>query len=379
MRDWLKFSVASWHTFGQELNDIFGDGTAVRPWQGLKNMELAKTKVNAAFEFFKKLGVDYYAFHDRDVSFEGNTLRETNENLDEITDLFVLKQKASGLKVLWNTANMFTNPRFMQGAASSPSVDIFAYAAGQVRQGIDTAKKVGAANYVFWGGREGYESLLNTDMKLEQDHLASFFQMASDYADSIDYQGQLLIEPKPREPMMHQYDLDAATTIYFLQNYDLAERFKLNLEGNHANLAGHTYQHEIRVARDAGMLGSLDANQGDKLIGWDIDEFPSNLYEAVLAMYEVVENGGLGNGGLNFDAKPRRTSFTTADMFRAHVVGMDTYAAGLRVALRLKEERVLEDVIQARYSSFDQSIGKKIEQGKVTFNDLNNYVLDSAW
>lgn len=376
MRDWLKFSVAYWHTFGQELNDIFGDGTAVRPWQGMKAMKLAEAKAEAAFEFFQKLGVDYYTFHDRDVSFEGDTLRATNKNLDAITDILVQKQESSGIKVLWNTANMFTNPRFMQGAASSPSVDIFSYAAGQVKQGLDTAKKIGAANYVFWGGREGYESLLNTDMKREQNNLALFYQMAADYADSINYQGQLLLEPKPKEPMVHQYDFDAATTICFLQTYGLAERFKLNLEGNHANLAGHTYQHEIRVARDAHMLGSLDANQGDKLIGWDIDEFPSNLYEAVLAMYEVVENDGLGNGGMNFDAKPRRSSFTPEDMFRAHIVGMDTYAAGLRVALRLKEEHVFEDVIHARYSSFDQPLGQKIKRGEVTFNELNNFILD---
>lgn len=376
MRDWLRFAVAYWHTFGQELNDIFGDGTAIRPWHGLTGMDLAKARVEAGFEFFDKLGVDYYCFHDRDVAPEGLTLRETNKNLDEITDMFVDYQKTSGMKVLWNTANMFTNPRFVAGAASSPFADVFAYAAAQVKQGLDTAKKVGAANYVFWGGREGYESLLNTDMKREQEHLATFFHMAADYAKEIGYDGQLLLEPKPKEPMSHQYDFDAATTIAFMKSYDLDGTYKLNLEGNHANLAGHTYQHEIQTARNAGLLGSLDANQGDKLIGWDIDEFPSDLYESTLAMYEVVENGGLGKGGLNFDSKPRRQSFLPEDMFYGHIVGMDTYAAGLKVALRLKEDHVFENFVADRYSSYDSGIGAKIEAGKEDFKSLNDYVID---
>lgn len=376
MRDWLRFSVAYWHTFGQELNDIFGDGTAIRSWHPLTGMDLAKARVEAAFEFFDKMGVDFFCFHDRDIAPEGLTLRETNRNLETITDMFVDYQKTSGMKVLWNTANMFTNPRFVAGAASSPFADVFAYAAAQVKEGLETAKKVGAENYVFWGGREGYESLLNTDMKREQDHLAAFFHMAADYAQEIGYTGQLLLEPKPKEPMMHQYDFDAATTIAFMKTYDLDGTYKLNLEGNHANLAGHTYQHEIRVARDAGLLGSLDANQGDKLIGWDIDEFPSNLYETTLAMYEVVENGGLGRGGLNFDAKPRRSSFTPEDMFYGHIVGMDSFAAGLKVALKLKADRVFDDFVTQRYSSYDEGVGKQIESGQATFQTLNDYVLD---
>lgn len=376
MRDWLRFSVAYWHTFGQELNDIFGDGTAIRPWHQFTGMDLAKARVDASFEFFAKLGVDFYCFHDRDIAPEGDTLRETNRNLEEITDMFVDYQKTSGMKVLWNTANMFTNPRFVAGAASSPFADVFAYAAAQVKEGLDTAKKVGSENYVFWGGREGYESLLNTDMKREQDHLARFFHMAADYAKEIGFDGQLLLEPKPKEPMMHQYDFDAATTIAFMKGYGLDGTYKLNLEGNHANLAGHTYQHEIRVARSAGLLGSLDANQGDKLIGWDIDEFPSNLYETTLAMYEVVENGGLGRGGLNFDAKPRRSSFTPEDMFYGHIVGMDSFAAGLRVALKLKQDKVFENFITKRYASYDSGIGAEIEAGQQDFKSLNQYVLD---
>ncbi|WP_125767583.1 xylose isomerase [Lapidilactobacillus wuchangensis] len=376
MRDWLRFSVAYWHTFGQQLNDIFGDGTAVRPWNGLTGMDLAKARVEASFEFYEKMGVDFYCFHDRDVAPEGLTLRETNKNLDEITDMFAEYQKQTGMKVLWNTANMFTNPRFVSGAASSPFADIFAYAAGQVKEGLDIAKKVGSENYVFWGGREGYESLLNTDMQREQEHLAKFFHMAADYAKEIGYEGQLLLEPKPKEPMMHQYDFDAATTINFMKTYGLDGTYKLNLEGNHANLAGHTYQHEIRVAREAGLLGSLDANQGDKLIGWDIDEFPSDLYEATLAMYEVVENGGLGRGGLNFDAKPRRSSFTVDDMFYGHIVGMDTFSAGLKVALKLKEDKVFENFITDRYASYDSGIGADIESGKEDFKSLNDYIID---
>lgn len=378
MRDWLNFSVAFWHTFDQQLVDPFGNGTAQRPYSMFKGLDLAKARVEAAFEFFDKLGVDYFCFHDRDIAPEGDTLRETNKNLDEIIDMITKYQESSGVKVLWNTANMFSNARFVGGAASSPFADIFAYAGAQVKKGLETAKRVDAANYVFWGGREGYESLLNTDMKREQEHLGHFFSMAADYAKEINYEGQLLLEPKPKEPMTHQYDFDAATTINFLKTYGLDGIYKLNLEGNHANLAGHTYQHEIRVARDEKMLGSLDANQGDKLIGWDIDEFPSNLYGATLTMYEVIKNNGLneGKGGLNFDAKPRRSSFETNDMFYTHIVGMDTYAAGLRVAYRLVEDEVLDQFINNRYQSFNSGIGASIESGNENLASLEQYVLD---
>nr|WP_205526813.1 xylose isomerase [Bombilactobacillus bombi] len=380
MRDWLRFSVAYWHTFDQRLVDPFGDGTAMRPYDKYQDpMDQALAKVDAAFEFYDKLGVDYLAFHDRDLAPEGDTLRETNRNLDKVVDKIVEYQKTTGMKVLWNTSNMFNNPRFVAGAATSPYADIFAYSAAQLKHSLEIGKRVNAENYVFWGGREGYESLWNTDMKLEQEHAAKFFHMAKDYANEIGFTAQMLLEPKPKEPTTHQYDFDAATTIAFMKEYNLDQDFKLNLEGNHANLAGHTYQHEIRVARDAGLLGSLDANQGDKLIGWDIDEYPSNLYETVAAMYEVVQEGSIGPcGGLNFDAKPRRSSFEPNDLFYGHIVGMDSFAAGLRVALKLKEDHVLDDIVKNRYNSYNTGIGAQIEAGQVNFADLEKYSLDKT-
>jgi xylose isomerase len=281
------------------------------------------------------------------------------------------------MKVLWNTSNLFTNPRFVEGAGTSPYADIFAYSAAQLKHSLEIGKRVGSENYVFWGGREGYESLWNTDLKREQDHAAKLFHMAKDYANEIGFDAQMLLEPKPKEPTTHQYDFDAATTIAFMKEYGLDKDFKLNLEGNHANLAGHTYQHEIRVARTAGLLGSLDANQGDKLIGWDIDEYPSNLYETTAAMYEVVQNGSIGpRGGLNFDAKPRRSSFKPEDLFYGHIVGMDSFAAGLRVALRMKQDHYLDDIVEKRYSSFDAGLGADIESGKATIKSLEEYSLD---
>lgn len=380
MKDWLRFSVAYWHTFDQRLVDPFGDGTAIRPYDKYSDpMDQALAKVDAAFEFYDKLGVNYFAFHDRDLAPEGDTLRETNQNLDKIVDKIVEYQKTTGMKVLWNTSNLFNNPRFVAGAATSPYADIFAYSAAQLKHSLEIGKRVGAENYVFWGGREGYESLWNTDMKREQEHAARFFHMAKDYAKEIGFQAQMLLEPKPKEPTTHQYDFDAATTIAFMKEYNLDQDFKLNLEGNHANLAGHSYQHEIRVARTAGLLGSLDANQGDKLIGWDIDEYPSNLYETVAAMYEVVQEGQIGpHGGLNFDAKPRRSSFEPNDLFYGHIVGMDSFAAGLRVALKMKADHVLEDIINERYNSYNSGIGAQIEAGTVNFTDLEKYSLDKT-
>ncbi|WP_172187794.1 xylose isomerase [Lentilactobacillus kribbianus] len=378
MKDWLRYSVAYWHTFDQRLVDPFGDGTAHRPYDKYTDpMELALAKVDYAFEFYQKLGVQFFAFHDRDLAPEGNTLRETNANLQKVVDKIVANQKETGMQVLWNTSSLFTNPRFVSGGASSPSADIFAYSAAQLKNSLDIAKQVGSQNYVFWGGREGYESLWNTDMKREQEHLAKFFHMAKDYANEIGYDGQMLLEPKPKEPMTHQYDFDAATTLNFLKDYDLDKDFKLNLEGNHANLAGHTYQHEVRVAREANMLGSLDANEGDKLIGWDIDEYPSNLYETTAVMYEVLEAGSIGpKGGLNFDAKPRRSSFDAEDLFYGHIVGMDSFAAGLRVAAKMKEDKYLENLVANRYSTFDSGIGADIENGKADFKTLEEYAID---
>lgn len=380
MRDWLRFSVAYWHTFDQRLVDPFGDGTAIRPYDKYTDpMDSALAKVDYAFEFYRKLGVDYLAFHDRDLAPEGDTLRETNANLDKVVDKIVEYQKTSGMKVLWNTSNMFTNPRFVAGAGTSPYADIFAYSAAQLKHSLEIGKRVGSENYVFWGGREGYESLWNTDMKLEQEHAAKLFHMAKDYANEIGYDAQMLLEPKPKEPTTHQYDFDAATTIAFMKEYDLDKDFKLNLEGNHANLAGHTYQHEVRVAREAGLLGSLDANQGDKLIGWDIDEYPSNIYETTAVMTEVLKEGSIGpRGGLNFDSKPRRSSFEANDLFYGHIVGMDSFAAGLRVAAKLQEDGYLDKLVADRYSSYKSGIGADIESGKATFKTLEDYSLDKT-
>lgn len=378
MAEWLRFGVAYWHTFNQRLVDPFGDGTAQRPFDRYTDpMELALAKVDYAFDFYTKLGVQYFCFHDRDLAPEGDTLRESNKNLDKVVDRIEQLQRDTGMKLLWNTSSLFTNPRFLSGAATSPFADIYAYSAGQLKHSLEIAKRLGAENYVFWGGREGYENLWNTDLKREQDHIARFFHMCVDYAKEIGLDAQFLIEPKPKEPTTHQYDFDAATSIAFLQTYDLADHFKLNLEGNHANLAGHTYQHEIRVARAAGMLGSLDANQGDKLIGWDIDEFPSDLYETTAVMWEIVDEGQIGpRGGLNFDAKPRRTSFTAEDLYLGHIVGMDTYAAGLLVAAKMYEDRFIEELVSTRYESFDSGIGATVEDGSATLASLEEHALD---
>lgn len=379
MKDWLRFGVAWWHTFDQELVDPFGTGTAQRPWYGkYSNAEdEALAKVDYAFEFFQKLGVEYFCFHDRDIAPEGDTLRETDKNLDKVVDKIEENMKSTGIKLLWNTSSLFTNPRFVSGASTSPFADIYAYAGGQLKHSLEIAKRLGAENYVFWGGREGYENLWNTQMKREQEHMAKFFHMCHDYAKEIGLDAQFLIEPKAKEPTMFQYDFDAATAINFLRTYDLMDVFKLNLEGNHANLAGHTYQHEIRTAREAGVLGSLDANQGDKLIGWDMDEFPTDLYETSTVMWEVLAEGQIGpHGGLNFDAKPRRTSFAAEDLFRSHIAGMDAFAAGLLVAAKMHEDKVIENLQAERYSSFDSSIGATVENGTASLASLEEYALD---
>ena len=378
MKDWLRFGVAWWHTFDQELVDPFGTGTAHRPWYGKYSNPLdeALAKVDYAFEFFTKLGVEYFCFHDRDIAPEGDTLRETNANLDKVVDKIEENMKATGVKLLWNTSSLFTNPRFVSGASTSPFADIYAYAGGQLKHSLEIAKRLGAENYVFWGGREGYENLWNTQMKREQEHMAKFFYMCHEYAKEIGLDAQFLIEPKAKEPTMHQYDFDAATAIAFLKTYDI-DFMKLNLEGNHANLAGHTYQHEIRTAREAGVLGSLDANQGDKLIGWDMDEFPTDLMETTTVMWEVLDEGQIGpHGGLNFDAKPRRTSFAAEDLFRSHIAGMDTFAAGLLVAAKMHEDKFIQNLQAERYSSYDSGIGATIEDGTATLASLEEYALD---
>ncbi|TDL91516.1 xylose isomerase [Vibrio vulnificus] len=377
MKEQLRFSVAYWHTFTADGTDPFGAATMQRSWNKYDGMDLAKARVEAAFQLFEKLEVPFFAFHDRDIAPEGNTLKETNKNLDVIVSMIQEYMKTSNVKLLWNTANMFTNPRFVHGAATSCNADVFAYAAAQVKKGLETAKELGAENYVFWGGREGYETLLNTNLKLELDNLARFMHMAVDYAKEIGFVGQFLIEPKPKEPTTHQYDTDAATTISFLRQYGLDNHFKLNLEANHATLAGHTFEHELRVARVQGFLGSVDANQGDPLLGWDTDEFPTDLYSTTLAMYEILQNGGLGSGGLNFDAKVRRGSFEQEDLVYAHVAGMDAFARGLKVAHKLLEDRVLENIIDERYSSFKEGIGLEIVEGRANFHTLEQYALQN--
>ncbi|GFN29915.1 xylose isomerase [Paenibacillus xylaniclasticus] len=377
MEEHLRYAVAYWHTFTANGTDPFGAGTAVRDWDKLSGLDLAKARVEANFEFMDKLNIPFYCFHDRDIAPEGETLQETNKNLDVIVALLKDGMKASGRKLLWNTQNMFTNPRFVHGAGTAVNADVYAYAAAQVKKGLEVGKELGAENYVFWGGREGYETLLNTDMKLELDNLARLYHMAIAYAKEIGFDAQFLIEPKPKEPTKHQYDFDAATTIAFLQNYGLKEHFKLNLEANHATLAGHTFEHEIRVAAINGMLGSLDANQGDMLLGWDTDEFPTDLYSTTLTMYEVLKAGGLGRGGVNFDAKVRRGSFEVEDLFLAHIAGMDSFAWGLKAAAKLIENKVLDSVVEERYASFKSGIGADIVSGKATLASLEQYALQN--
>ncbi|MEH7248117.1 xylose isomerase [Neobacillus niacini] len=375
MEEFLRFGVAYWHTFTANGTDPFGSGTMLRPWDKFTGMDLAKARVEASFEFFEKLGVPYFCFHDIDIAPEGSTLRESNQNLDTIVAMIKDYMKDSKTKLLWNTVNNFTHPRFVHGAASSNSADVFAYAAAKVKKGLEVGKELGAENYVFWGGREGYETLLNTDMKLELDNLGRFFHMAVDYAKEIGFDAQFLIEPKPKEPTTHQYDFDVATGHAFLLNYGLADQFKFNIEANHATLAGHTFEHELRYARINGMLGSVDANQGDPLLGWDTDEFPTDLHSTTLAMYEIIKNGGLGRGGLNFDAKVRRGSFEADDLFHAHIAGMDSFAVGLKVAQKLIDDKVLDGFIDERYSSFKDGIGLDIVEGKTDFHKLEEYAL----
>ncbi len=375
MEEFLRFSVAYWHTFTEDLSDPFGAGTAVRPWNKFEGMDLAKARVEAAFEFFEKMNVPYFCFHDVDIAPEGSDLRESNQNLDTIVGMIKEYMKDSKTKLLWNTVNNFTHPRFVHGGASSSNADVFAYAAAKVKKGLEIGKELGSESYVFWGGREGYETLLNTDMKLELDNLGRFYHMAVNYAEEIGYDGQFLIEPKPKEPTTHQYDFDVASGYAFLQKYDLQDHFKFNIEANHATLAGHTFEHELHYARVNGLLGSVDANQGHPLLGWDTDEFPTDLYGTTLAMYEIVKNGGLGKGGLNFDAKVRRGSFAPEDLFHAHIAGMDSFAVGYKVAQKLYDDRVLEDIIEERYDSFRHGIGKEIVDGTVDFHSLENHAL----
>lgn len=376
MKEHLRFAIAYWHTMTQDGSDPFGKAVNQRNWTGNTPMDTAKNRVEAFFELSEKLGAEYFCFHDVDIAPEGASLEEFFANLDEITDLIKEKMDETGIKLLWNTANMFSHPRYVNGAASTNHADVYAYAAAQVKKGLDISKKLKGENYVFWGGREGYETLLNTDMKFEQDNIARLFKMAITYGEKIGHKPQFLLEPKPMEPSKHQYDFDAATTMAFIQHYGLTGDFKLNLEANHATLAGHTFEHEIAVARSYNALGSLDANQGDLLLGWDTDEFPTNVLDTTLAMYEVLENGGIAPGGINFDSKVRRSAFEMEDLILAHIAGMDTYARGLKAAAKIKTDRFLESLKEERYATFNTGVGKSILEDQETLESLTAYAFD---
>ncbi len=379
MRDHLRFSVCYWHTFRATGADPFGSPTLQRPWDdGSESVENALTRVDAAFEFIEKLGVPFYCFHDRDVSPEGANLTETNANLDRVADKLQEAQDRTGIKLLWGTANLFSNPRFMHGAATSCNADAFAFAAAQVKKAIEVTHRLGGVNYVFWGGREGYMNLHNTDMKRELDHLARFMHMAHDHAKSIGFDGQFLFEPKPKEPTKHQYDFDAAACLNFIRGYGLEDVVKLNVETNHATLAGHSMMHELTYSSIQGFLGSVDANTGDLLLGWDTDQFPTDIYLTTECMLVILNQGGLAPGGLNFDAKVRRESFQPVDLFHAHIGGMDTFARGLKIAAKIREDGVLADIVKNRYASYDTGIGKSIEDGSATFADLEAYMLEKG-
>jgi xylose isomerase len=376
MAEHLRFSVAYWHTFKGDGTDMFGGPSFAREWNNAATpMDRAKATLEAAFEFFQKLGIDYYCFHDRDIAPEGATFAESCKNLETIVSLAKQLQKDTGIKVLWGTANLFGSAVYTQGAATSPNAHVMALAAAQVKNALDATKELGGVNYVFWGGREGYESLLNTDIKKEQEQLARFLHMAVDYRKSIGFQGQFLIEPKPKEPTKHQYDSDAAACLNFLREHDLLEHFKLNIEANHATLAGHTFEHELAVSSAAGKLGSVDANRGDLLLGWDTDQFPTDLYSTTMAMMIILNQNGLGTGGLNFDAKVRRSSTDPVDLFHAHIGGMDAFARGLLIAQQIIDDKVLSSFVAERYSSYNSGIGAQMIAGKVGMAEVDKWVL----
>jgi len=373
MKEHLPFAMAWWHNLGAAGTDMFGRDTADKSFGAVKGtMEHARAKVDAGFTFMQKLGIQYFCFHDVDLVPEADDIRETNRRLDEISDYILAKMKETGIKCLWGTANMFSNPRFMNGAGSSNSADVFCFAAAQIKKALDLTVKFGGKGYVFWGGREGYETLLNTDMKFEQENIARLMRMAVAYGRSIGFTGDFYIEPKPKEPMKHQYDYDAATAIGFLRQYGLDKDFKLNIEANHATLAGHTFEHDLRVSAMNGMLGSIDANQGDPHLGWDTDEFPFDVYSATLCMLEVLRAGGL-SGGFNFDAKCRRPSYTAEDMFESYILGMDTFALGLRKAAQIIEDGRIDEFVQNRYASYKEGIGQKIVSEETSLQELARY------
>ncbi|SRR5574344_473300 len=378
MKDHLRFALSYWHTINASGTDMFGGDTMDKTF-GLCSdpMAMYKKKADFAFELMDKLSIDYYCFHDVDVAPKGETIAQTVNNFHAMVDYLEQKQRNSGKRPLWVTVNMFSDKVFMAGAATSPFADVFALSALKVKNGLDAAKRLNAAGYVFWGGREGYDTLLNTDMGLELDNLARFFHMAVDYAQEIGFKGQFYIEPKPKEPTKHQYDFDVATVMNFLRKYDLTKYFKVNIEANHATLAGHTFQHEIRTANINNCFGSIDANQGDLFLGWDTDQFPTNVYDTTLAMLEILRAGGFTTGGLNFDAKARRQSNTFEDILLSYIAGMDSFALGLRKAAQIKEDGRLEAFEKERYASYKKGLGAKIISNKTDFDELASYALNN--
>ncbi len=376
MAEHLRFAVAYWHTFCGTGGDPFGPGTKNFPWNRDPDpVQRALDKMDAAFELMQKLSIGFYCFHDYDLVDEAPTLKESEERLHKLVAYAKLKQKQTGIKLLWGTANLFSHPRYMNGAATNPDYQVVNWAGAQVKNAIDATIELGGSNYVFWGGREGYMSLLNTDMKREQEHMARFLHMARDYGRKNGFKGTFLIEPKPMEPSKHQYDFDAATVIAFLREFDLMDDFKLNIEVNHATLANHTFQHELQVAANAGLLGSIDANRGDYQNGWDTDQFPNNLYELTEAMLVILKAGGFKTGGINFDAKTRRNSTDLQDIFYAHIGGMDAFARALLIAQAILDDGELGNLIRARYASFDKGKGKQFENGKLSLEDLHRDAL----
>jgi len=379
LKDLLRFSVCYWHTFRGTGGDPFGAPTLQRPWDdGSNSVENAVKRVGVAFEFFTKLGAPLYSFHDRDAAPEGATLKETNQIYDTVAKALKEHQQKTGIKLLFGTANLYSHPRYLHGAATSCNADVFAYAAAQVKKAIEVTHELGGLGYVFWGGREGYMNLFNTDMKREIDHLARFMHMAIDHARAIGFKGQFMFEPKPKEPTKHQYDFDVAACVNFLRSYDLMGKVKMNIEANHATLAGHSMMHEMEYARIQGVLGSIDANTGDLLLGWDTDQFPTDIYLTTQCMMVVLAQGGLAPGGINFDAKVRRESFEPVDLFHAHIGGMDAFARGAKIAAAIRKDGVLSSFVKKRYRSYDEGIGKKIEEGTVSFADLEKYMLEKG-
>jgi xylose isomerase len=379
MKEYLRFAVAYWHSFCGTGGDPFGSGPRNLPWNDPADaVQRGKAKMDAAFEFITKLGVPFYCFHDFDLVDEGATIKESGQRLSKMVDYAKEKQKASGVQLLWGTSNLFSNPRYMNGAATNPDFSVVAYAAAQAKNALDATIALGGSNYVFWGGREGYMTLLNTNMKREREHMARFLTLARDYARSQGFKGTFFIEPKPMEPMKHQYDFDTATVIGFLREFDLQNDFKLNIEVNHATLASHTFQHELQVAADNGLLGSVDANRGDSQNGWDTDQFPMNLFEMTEAMLVILEAGGFTSGGINFDAKIRRNSTDPEDLFIAHIAGMDTMARALLIAIDVLEKSPYKKMRTQRYASFDKGPGAAFENKKLTLEDLRKIAVESG-